>query len=495
VVERVSSGVVLVFGGLLLVSPACSRVASSSDERGESESEDGGDGDGDPGDGDPGDGDGDPGDTGPCCIQDVGGGDTDEPGCSNGDGPCNQIDLLFVVDNSGTMGEEQLNLAAALPLLIDKLHAMLDGMGDPLHPDVNIMFTTTDVGHPECTTLQPDGYEPAQGAPQGEACIDRLDDFTGLGSDPLTFAEACTSGCPVAVEPVDSFIHFEGPMGTTTNVPANNLAGALSCIGPQGINGCGYEAPLEAMLLAIDPDATWNQGNKPFLREGAILAVTIITDDDDCSVRAPEGYAYFTDQSLNTYWEVNPDTGTKTHATSAVCWNSGVNCGAPDSNGIYADCESVDNGVLHPLSRYLDRLQSRDTPVLMLGILGVPSVTAHSPSPPFQPTAGGVEDLVYREWKDGAYPEGDLLATDEGATAASKEFEFGIGPGCTGEDGSGGFTGQAMPPVRIKEVCEGLNDNDDDQLYCCIESVCDNDFSAGLSCLTGMLQTAIDPIQ
>ena len=66
----------------------------------------------------------------------------------------------------------------------------------------------------------------------------------------------------VPVEPIDSFIHFEGANASTTNVPGNNVKGALSCIGPQGINGCGYQAPLEAMLLGISPDATWNQGDK-----------------------------------------------------------------------------------------------------------------------------------------------------------------------------------------------------------------------------------------
>ena len=45
--------------------------------------------------------------------------------------------------------------------------------------------------------------------------------------------------------------------GQLTNVPGNNVEGALSCIGPQGINGCGYEAPLEAMLQAINPGAAF----------------------------------------------------------------------------------------------------------------------------------------------------------------------------------------------------------------------------------------------
>jgi hypothetical protein len=34
-------------------------------------------------------------------------------------------------------------------------------------------------------------------------------------------------------------------------------ADALACIGPQGIDGCGMEAPLEAMLLALQPLNAW----------------------------------------------------------------------------------------------------------------------------------------------------------------------------------------------------------------------------------------------
>jgi hypothetical protein len=483
--DRLPTVSTLVFGALLCSAQGCSRLAITPVPLDDTEeSDNGGDGDGD------GDGDGGL----PPYVCDFFDPSEPPPGCNSGDGPCNQIDLLFVIDNSGTMGEEQLNLSASLPLLLEKLQALTDNEGLPLHPDVNIMFTTTDVGHPECTTLAPEGYMPALGAPQSQACVERIDDFTGLDPDVPPFPEACMSGCPVALEPADPFIHFEGYLGSTTNVPGNNIAGALRCIGPQGINGCGYEAPLEAMFQAINPDASWNQGNKPFLRENAMLAIVIITDEEDCSVRAPEGYAYFTDPMQNTYWEVNPDTGTKTNATSAVCWNAGVNCGAPDSNGVYADCETIDTGVLHPIDRYLDYLEEeviggQGKDVVMLGILGVPSVTQHNHLPPFQPIAGGVWELSYRNWVDGPWPLGDII--EEGETAATKEFEFGIGPGCTGLDGMGGVTGQAIPPVRVKEVCQGLDQ--DDQIRCCIESVCDTDFSSALQCLTGMIQTVVTP--
>jgi hypothetical protein len=89
------------------------------------------------------------------------------------------------------------------------------------------------------------------------------------------------------------------------------------------------------------------------------------------------------------------------------------------------------------------------------------------------------------------WPTGDLLPGDPD-TAAEKEWEFGIGPGCTGDDGMNGFTGQAVPPVRVKEVCQAL-DESEDQIRCCIESICDSDFSPALRCLSGIIQTSITP--
>jgi hypothetical protein len=445
----------------------------------------------------PGDGDGDTetGDSGntgcpPGGCLDLGDDTDGDTGCAAGDSTCNQVDLLFIIDNSGTMGEEQINLSANFPLLIDRLLELEDDEGNLLNPDVHIMVTTTDLGHPNCTSFQPAGYEPARGAPQTVACSQRLGDFTGLGSNPPSFPEACA--CPVPITPVDPHIEFSGPMGSVTNVPGNDIKGALSCIGPQGINGCGFESPLEAMLQATYSMAAWN-GESGFLRDEAILAIAIITDEADCSVRSPDGYAYFADDT--TYWEVDPETGTKTQATSAVCWNAGVQCTGPDVNGVYSECHSVDNGVLQPLTRYLNYLQddlidNQNKEVIMLGILGVPPVTAHNPNPPYQPTAGGVMDLVYRDWVDGAYPGGDILPGDD--NAATKQFQFGVGPGCTGENGMGGFTGQAIPPVRVKEVCEALNEGD--KIRCCIESVCDTDFSGAIGCLAGIIQTVFVPI-
>ncbi len=417
---------------------------------------------------------------------------TTTTGSSCGDLQCPaKIDLLFVIDNSGSMGEEQLNLAKNFPLLIDRLKGLKDSSGNPANADINIMVTTTDFGNPQCTPFQT--HPPEKGAPINTGCNARIGRFTGLGMAPETHPEACTDVCPTDVVPMDPHLHFDAS-GASNVVGGGDPADALSCIGPQGIDGCGYESQLECMLQALNPGKPWNTSATPFLRDDAkILGVVQVTDEEDCSIQN------FSVMSNATFMEPDPSDGNALKPSSAICWNAGTTCTGPDANGVYSSCVGDDHGMMQPLSRYIDyllSLNSGERKVIMLGILGVPEVTEHNPDPPYQPTAGGVLSLVYRDWKDGAYPAGDILPSEApGTTAAHKSFSFGIGPGCTGEDGMGGFTGQAIPPVRIKEVCEALNIEDDPatladetSIRCCIESICSQDFSPAVECLAGILE-------
>ncbi|MBL4686995.1 MAG: hypothetical protein JKY37_20535 [Nannocystaceae bacterium] len=442
---------------------------------------------------------------------DVGG--TTVPGCDNADIGCtDQIDLLIVIDNSGTMGQEQVNLARNFPLLIEKLEGLQDSAGMAVNPDVQIMVTTTDFGNPLCTPFEPEDYEPSGGAPISSPCTDRLARFTDLTGS-VEIESACTDVCPNGAAPSANYIAFQGETNNVNMVPPTDINGdgtldspvaqALACIGPQGIDGCGYESPLENMLQALNPGADWNTGPTPFLRPDALLAIAIVTDEADCSVK---DYSIMDDA---TFQETNPDNGMQ-QASSAICWNAGVQCTGPDANGVFSDCTSRQAEDLQPITRYTNYLindlrDSQKKEVIMLGILGVPEVTAHNDEAPFEPTAGGVFALEYRNWVDGQYtgmPGGGDILPDEFAMsvdAADKQFDFGIGPGCTGQDSLGAFTGQAIPPVRIKEVCEELNlKNEDGSIQgggvrCCIESICDTDFSDAIECLTGIIQETIQP--
>lgn len=432
------------------------------------------------------------------------------PGGCDGDGGCdNRIDLLFVIDNSGTMADEQLNLARQFGALIDRLQDLEGPGGQPANVDVNIMVTTTDMWNPECAGpwVKPD-YEAAHGAPIVTACTERPNRFVDFfGQD---FGHVCTQVCTNGAAPSDPFIHFSG---NGDNVVGGSPAQALSCLGPQGVDGCGFESPLESMMQALDPDACWNDPDgctdedwqwvqRPFLRDDSVLAVVLITDEVDCSIK---NAGLMTDPD---FMELDP-SGEPT-VTSAVCWNGGVACtGYDPATGRYSECHAANYDldgqpvppeqfgtgvpVLQPIDRYVDYLHAlRDggREVVMLGILGVPEVTEHADVPPYQPIAGGVHDLEYRDWSDA-----DVLPTDaaDGESAASMQAQFGIGPGCTGQlQPDGSTTGQAIPPVRIRQVCESLDD--DDRVRCCIESICGDDFSPAIRCLTDIIQDTIDPI-
>lgn len=463
-----------------------------------------------------GDGDGDGGETGhqgPCpeitgCLDLPA--EEDPVGCDS-EGNCNLIDLLFVIDNSGTMGAEQLNLARNFPLLVQELESLQEEGGGTLGADVNIMVTTTDFGNPLCKPFAK--HDPEQGAPVASACTKRLDRFTGLAQiNPPIYEQACTDVCAApGIEPLDGdlIIHFDDEGDNVPPVPPADINGdgvedspvaqALACIGPQGIDGCGYESPLESMMQALNPLAPWNCGSpddpeacpnggveRPFMREGAVLAVAIVTDEADCSIK---------DYSVMTNSDYFAELDGEKLPSSAICWQAGVTCNGPDANGVYVNCFSDDSDdLMHPVARYSDFLtkyvrEDLGKEVVMLGILGVPPVTEHNSESPHEPTAGGVHDLVYRKWRDVDILEEDMLL---GVDAEYQQWAFGIGPGCTGQDEMGNVTGQAIPPVRVKEVCESLNY--DGRIRCCIESVCDDDFSPALSCLTDVIQDVFVPV-
>jgi hypothetical protein len=415
------------------------------------------------------------------------GADMGVPSCGDA---CGQVDVLFVVDNSSTMAPAQRELARAAVGWIGAL------LADGSDHDVQIMVTTTDMGNPLCTPFQPAGYDPANGAPTTTGCNARIDHFTGLGANPLQVPEACTDVCPSDIVPSDPFLAF-GPRGANVpEVPESDIDGdgnpdspiaqSLACMIPQGINGCGFESPLEAMLQALNPNADWNVGDRPFMRDGARLVIVMLTDEADCSVddyTVMENEAYFND---------NPNTGTA-QASSALCWNAGVECEGPDAMGVYSDCTPVVDGPLEETDRYVlylrdDLVIGQDKRVDFLSIGGVPTVTEYDDVPPYAPTAGGLFDLVVRNWQDGVYPAGDILPDDDanGIDAADKHFTFGIGPGCTGEHLAGGFT-QAIPNPRVQQVCQALEGGLDSPPHCFMDSICAPTFDGAMTTLAAVV--------
>ncbi|MCA9687694.1 MAG: VWA domain-containing protein, partial [Myxococcales bacterium] len=142
------------------------------------------------------------------------------------------------------------------------------------------------------------------------------------------------------------------------------MEAAFRCLGPQGVNGCGFESQLESMYWALARAEEPGELNYGFLRDVAFLSIIHLTDEADCSFH-PSQQNIFLDLNNTWAWEDGA-----TSPTSAVCWNAGVECegAAP---GPYTSCDVVDkdiNGglleydsasaVLHPIEKYLSQLNA-----------------------------------------------------------------------------------------------------------------------------------------
>lgn len=344
--------------------------------------------------------------------------------------PIVRVDLLLVIDNSGSMGAKQARLARDLSALLSLL--------DAHQASYRIGITTTDNGNPWC----PAGTTtPERGRMVLSACGTRLSDF--LFNDAVDARDiACNDICAlkgVALEVLPTTTQIDaqpnvrpwlqkGPEGQ--NLPAStSLVDAAKCFVPQGINGCGFESPLEAMYLALTRAATPDEPAHGFVRDDANLVVLFFTDEVDCS-HNEDWKAIFAPDGNRVFWS----DATAAFPTSAVCWNAGVRC-TGDPSG-YVDCTAADldvNGnaaseesaaVLHPLSRYLGLLQSLESRKKQV-------------DPALEVRVGLFA---------GFSPDGSVFYADVGATDPQFQGSFGIGPGCAT------VSEVAVPPVRLRQI-------------------------------------------
>ncbi len=155
---------------------------------------------------------------------------------------CNKMDLVFVVDDSGSMAEEQTNLASNFPMFATVLSTFTTADGDPI--DYRIAVTTTGK---DFTTVVP-------GVP-----IPIVDD-----GDNGAFRNNCSLN-KRWIEPTDP-----------------DMPGTLSCRANVGTNGPSNEMPFITTKMAFAERIT-DGTNANFLRPDALLAIVVLTDEDDSS--------------------------------------------------------------------------------------------------------------------------------------------------------------------------------------------------------------------
>lgn len=230
-----------------------------------------------------------------------------------------EIDLLFVIDNSVSMADKQQILKKAVPQMVQRLVNPLCVDGNGENPEVN------PGGSPDSC---PDGK-----SPEFEAINDIhigviSSSLGGHGSEnckpgianpdsPSGFYDWDDKGHLIpTVRPniADKGVNGLGFLAWGGGGEAERAALVASFeeqVEKTGENGCGFEAPLEAwyrflvdpsppinMVVGEDdravsegPDELVKQQREAFLRPAGLVAIVLLTDENDCS--AMDGGSYY----------------------------------------------------------------------------------------------------------------------------------------------------------------------------------------------------------
>jgi hypothetical protein len=349
----------------------------------------------------------------------------------------NKLDLLLMVDDSGSMREEQAALAAELPRMMDALlTGDIDGDGEPeMAPiqDVRVGVVSSDMG-----------LVGVAGVPY----------CAGMGDDgELQSGSTCGGGQP-------DFLEYE-----PESESLENAGEELACLASLGTAGCGFEQQLESVLKAVtsedselrflgaDGELVGGHGdgaNDGFLRndpsDPSLIAVLLLTDEDDCS--------------SSDFDHLRPDNGTLDQDDPLKLQGVNTRC---HFEGLEED------SALHSAQRYVDGLRALRPDAEHLVLFGA---IAGMPIEAVGADALADVDFTDEESREAFYE--DLLAhpgmqeriDDRGTEEVADDNLFAA---CQSDIG-----GKAYPARRIVEVARGFGSNG------IVQSICQESFTAAI---------------
>jgi len=235
-----------------------------------------------------------------------------------------KIDLLFMIDNSVSMQDKQEILKAAVPVLVKRLVTPIcvDASGKP-------------TGEVSSGGVCPPGKGAAEFSPIGDIHIGIVSSSLGSHGGDVCATGAATDTLDDKARLVPSmrtgiasynntgFLAWDAT-GTKNSPPGEMNAANLNKsfqdqIAAVGEHGCGYEASLESWYrflidpeppenvtkqgsttvrgssLVVNPDGTFGactgcdatllQQRKQFLRPDSLVAIVMLSDENDCSIR------------------------------------------------------------------------------------------------------------------------------------------------------------------------------------------------------------------
>ncbi len=188
---------------------------------------------------------------------------------------CEKVDFLFAIDNSGSMGTWQQRLADSFPAFIQTIQATLAGH------DYHIMVTDGDAVasmggvFSGCTGSPCDSW--CNGCASGNVCICTCNGGAEVCEDAGASCENTHGAGEVASQTGSDCGIVGGKRYMTADQPS--LESTFACAALVGIYGMAYERPVTGAIKAITNESEAGGCNEGFLRDDALLVVTLITDD------------------------------------------------------------------------------------------------------------------------------------------------------------------------------------------------------------------------
>ena len=335
--------------------------------------------------------------------------------------PQRAVDLLFLIDDSTSMQDEQDKLQAQVPRLVNLLitggQAEPAAVGEfPAVESLHVAIITPDLGYstvPLTNFTPPQDFTPP--GPPAECTSDGKAGFMQVDGNTGTPRQPCS-----AVTPPEGTLYLNFP---EPGFNETDLISDVECLTGQD-DGCGFEQQLEAIL-----ESDRNTANGGFNREDALLAIIMITDEDDCSSTDPRVF----------------------------------------------DTVITDGKLVERYVEEVAKLKSDPSQIVFAAITGIPEDPA-------------LDDENFETDEDRyaailAHPD---MVERKPDGAAGDSVGTQLVPACTADDGSG----SAAPGRRIVETMEGLASGGSG-VGTVVEAICADDYAPALNAIVERIAAAL----
>jgi hypothetical protein len=366
--------------------------------------------------------------------------------------PQRALDLLIVIDDSPSMEQEQAKLAEQVPRLVNLL--LTGGAADPSAvgefpaiESLHVGIITPDLGYstePPTDYSPPDDFNPTPACEtnngNGKAGFMQLEGLIDDDDNAGTPRVMCS-----AQTPPEGTLYLNYP---EPGFDAMDLVNDVECVTGQ-TDGCGFEQQLES-ILASDR----NTANGGFSREGALLAVILITDEDDCSTTDPRVFDV-EPRASNPFQ--GPFTSMDELQYNLRCW--------------------AHKEALQDIERYVSGIASlKDDPsqVVFAAITGIPE------DPMLDRENFNSDEERYQAILD----HSDMEEVPDPAFDDQQNQQ--VRPACTAPAGAG----SAAPGVRVVETALGLAQGNTG-VGTVVESICAADYAPALNAIVDRIAAAL----